>query len=117
MRSLVHGVNVCERELAIRSRTSMVALARKPALLMFDADAFAFALGDGDALELIAALGPRRPRIAILVTGYGSPEEQARSRAAGFDAHLVKPVMLDQLDAALRRELARKSPPEPPDLG
>ena len=75
-----------------------------------------FSLGDGDALELIAALGPQRPRIAILVTGYGRPEDQARSRAAGFDAHLVKPVMLDQLDAALRRGLAREPSAEPPDL-
>src|SRR4051812_47513887 len=46
-----------------------------------------FALGDGDALELMATLGSRRPRVAVLVTGYGSPEDQARSRAAGFDAH------------------------------
>jgi signal transduction histidine kinase len=27
----------------------------------------------------------------IAVTGYGSPEDQARAREAGFDAHIVKP--------------------------
>ena len=66
-----------------------------------------FSLGDGDALELMVALGSRRPKISILVTGYGSPEDQERSRAAGFDAHLVKPIVLEHLEAALRRGLAR----------
>lgn len=28
----------------------------------------------------------------IAVTGYGQPEDRERTRAAGFDAHLVKPV-------------------------
>ncbi len=66
-----------------------------------------FSLGDGDALELIAALGSNRPKVAVLVTGYGSAEDQARSRAAGFNAHLVKPIALEDLEGALRRELAR----------
>jgi CheY-like chemotaxis protein len=78
-----------------------------------------FALGDGDALELMAALGPRRPKVAVLVTGYGSAEDQARSRAAGFDAHLVKPIALDDLEVALRRGLerehAKRPSSEPPD--
>jgi DNA-binding NtrC family response regulator len=61
-----------------------------------------FSLGDGDALELLASLGVRRPRVAVLVTGYGSVEDQQRSRAAGFHAHLVKPVAMDQLERTLR---------------
>jgi CheY-like chemotaxis protein len=73
-----------------------------------------FALGDGDALELMAALGARRPRVAVLVTGYGSPEDQERSRAAGFDAHLVKPIALDDLEAVLRRGLEREQVGRPP---
>ena len=46
----------------------------------------------GDALRLIA------------LTGYGRPEDRERSGAAGFDAHLVKPIdvqtLLDQLVGA-----------------
>jgi CheY-like chemotaxis protein len=64
-----------------------------------------FSLGDGDALELMASLGESRPRVAVLVTGYGSPEDQARSRAAGFHAHLVKPIAANQLERALRDAL------------
>jgi PAS domain S-box-containing protein len=37
----------------------------------------------------------------IAVTGYGQQRDRDRSRAAGFDAHLVKPVPLEALHAAL----------------
>ncbi len=69
-----------------------------------------YSLGDGDAVELITTLGARRPRVAVLVTGYGSPEDRARSRAAGFDTHLLKPVSLDELVRAIRDKLVRSSP-------
>jgi CheY-like chemotaxis protein len=35
--------------------------------------------------------GPARPYL-VAVTGYGLPEDRAKTRAAGFDLHLVKPV-------------------------
>ena len=40
--------------------------------------------------QIRAILGP--PVRLIALTGYGQPEDRQRSRAAGFDAHLVKPV-------------------------
>jgi CheY-like chemotaxis protein len=39
----------------------------------------------------------------IALTGYGLPEDRMRAEHAGFDAHLVKPVNLEQLDELLRR--------------
>jgi CheY-like chemotaxis protein len=33
----------------------------------------------------------------IAMTGYGQPEDRERTRAAGFHAHLVKPVDWDSL--------------------
>lgn len=33
----------------------------------------------------------------IAVTGYGSDEDRQRTRTAGFDAHLVKPINLEEL--------------------
>lgn len=38
----------------------------------------------------------------LAVTGYGLPEDRARTEAAGFDAHFVKPVDVDALLRALR---------------
>jgi CheY-like chemotaxis protein len=44
-------------------------------------------------LRLIRPAGMR----LVAVTGYGQPSDRALSQAAGFDAHLVKPVDLDTL--------------------
>jgi two-component system CheB/CheR fusion protein len=37
----------------------------------------------------------------VAVSGYGLPEHVRRSREAGFDHHLIKPVDLDALTAIL----------------
>jgi CheY-like chemotaxis protein len=37
----------------------------------------------------------------IAVTGYGQETDRLRSREAGFDAHLVKPVRLETLESLL----------------
>jgi len=43
----------------------------------------------------------------VALTGYGQPEDVRRALAAGFDAHVVKPVDPDALTKALA-ELLRK---------
>ena len=37
----------------------------------------------------------------IALTGYGKPEDQERSRDAGFEAHLVKPLEFESLNRLL----------------
>jgi signal transduction histidine kinase len=57
-----------------------------------------------DGFELVARLRtlPGLQRLpAVAVTGYGQASDRARSRAAGFDRHVVKPVGLDDLRALL----------------
>ena len=54
------------------------------------------------AQRIRAALGDRMRLIAL--TGYGQPEDARRARAAGFDAHLVKPVDLTALERLLAAE-------------
>jgi CheY-like chemotaxis protein len=39
----------------------------------------------------------------IALSGYGSEQDLQRSRAAGFEEHLVKPVNVAQLDAVIQR--------------
>ena len=51
------------------------------------------------APRLRAELGNKTLLVAL--TGYGSEEDRARTRAAGFDAHLVKPVDLAVLRGML----------------
>ena len=52
------------------------------------------------ARQVRAQEGNGHPRL-IAVTGYGRDRDIAASRAAGFDVHLVKPVDVDALVAAL----------------
>jgi CheY-like chemotaxis protein/two-component sensor histidine kinase len=48
--------------------------------------------------------------VLIAVTGWGSEEDRRRSREAGFDEHLTKPVDLATLDPLLRRFAADPLP-------
>jgi PAS domain S-box-containing protein len=52
-----------------------------------------------------------RPRL-IALTGYGRERDFAQSRAVGFDVHLVKPVDLPTLVAALEPGGAGRAPAE-----
>ena len=51
--------------------------------------------GYGVAARLRTALG--RDVVLIALTGYGQPDDRERTRHAGFDAHVVKPVDPDTL--------------------
>jgi CheY-like chemotaxis protein len=59
-----------------------------------------------DGYELarqIRALAGDKPLYLVAVTGYGLPEDRRRTREAGFDLHLVKPVDPAALAAVLAR--------------
>ena len=66
-------------------------------------------LPDMDGYQLAAKLRQLVPELPaglrlIALTGYGGDEERARSRAAGFDVHLVKPLLPDTLAAAIEKQ-------------
>jgi PAS domain S-box-containing protein len=42
-----------------------------------------------------------RPPYLVAVSGYGQPEDRDRSRRAGFDVHLVKPIEFEEVRRAL----------------
>lgn len=58
-------------------------------------------LPDGDGWTLLKALGAARPPYAIAMSGRGSPADRERSTAAGFQEHLLKPFLPEELDHAL----------------
>lgn len=58
-------------------------------------------LPDGNGCELMAELRDRQSLIGIALTGYGMDEDVDRSQAAGFAAHLTKPVNVQALDRVL----------------
>ena len=51
-----------------------------------------------------------RAMYLVAVTGYGQESDRARAKASGFDAHLVKPVQVDEMLELLEaHERARRS--------
>jgi signal transduction histidine kinase/ActR/RegA family two-component response regulator len=65
-----------------------------------------------DGYQVAAALrASEETRIQLVaITGYGQPEDRLRALEAGFDAHLVKPVDLDELARVLARPTATEAP-------
>jgi CheY-like chemotaxis protein/anti-sigma regulatory factor (Ser/Thr protein kinase) len=54
-----------------------------------------------DACKQIRAQPWSRDVVIVALTGWGQETDRRRSREAGFDHHLVKPVELDALEAVL----------------
>jgi PAS domain S-box-containing protein len=85
----------------------IVPLARlhKPDVIVLD-----IGLPGVDGYEL-ARMIRREPDLAsirlVAHTGYGSPEDRKKAMDAGFDAHLVKPAELGDLEAALRGDSSK----------
>lgn len=82
----------------------------------FDAVLCDLGLPDGDGCELLAELSAIAPVRALAISGYGMPSDLARTRAAGFLAHLTKPIIADRLCIILSElsiQLARESIGQP----
>ncbi|MEP6607730.1 MAG: response regulator [Burkholderiaceae bacterium] len=60
-------------------------------------------LPDGDGWELLGRLNLARPIFAIAMSGYGMTSDRARSKAAGYRHHLIKPMGLEQLETILEQ--------------
>jgi CheY-like chemotaxis protein len=63
-------------------------------------------LPDRNGYELMGDLRRIDPQLGgIALSGYGMEEDIARSQAAGFAVHLVKPVTMARLEEAIARLL------------
>ena len=67
----------------------------------YDAVISDLGLPDGSGLDLMREIQRMRPVPAIALSGYGMEEDLRQTKEAGFSAHLVKPVNLDQLKQLL----------------
>jgi signal transduction histidine kinase/ActR/RegA family two-component response regulator len=65
------------------------------------------ALPDGTGTELIACMRALRPVRGIAISGFGMNGDIEKSLNAGFSEHLVKPVKLERLEAAIDRVMQR----------
>ncbi|WP_233837000.1 ATP-binding protein [Paraburkholderia sp. ZP32-5] len=85
---------------AYSSRAALALLARfRPDIVLLD-----IGLPDIDGYELARLIRAEKDMQhvrLIAITGYGQEEDKARSAAAGFAAHLLKPVEFSQLQQLL----------------
>ena len=66
-------------------------------------------LPDSTGLELMTRMQDIQPLPGIAMSGYGMEEDVRKSIAAGFSEHLVKPVKIPQLVAAIQRLVAARA--------
>jgi PAS domain S-box-containing protein len=78
-----------EGESALRAATKL-----RPSVVLLD-----LGLPGMNGLELCRRLRQQglQDTLMVAVTGYGQESDRTRTREAGFDSHLVKPVAFDQL--------------------
>jgi PAS domain S-box-containing protein len=91
-----------------------VALARRfrPEVVMLD---LAMHGMDGYETQRLLRAQPELDELFVVaMTGYGNEEDRRRTQAAGFDAHLVKPVELDALVKLLNEARERLGYPPAP---
>jgi hypothetical protein len=60
-------------------------------------------LPDGSGYEVAAQARATGHIKAIALTGFGTEQDVQRSKEAGFDVHLVKPVNFQELQSALEQ--------------
>jgi DNA-binding response OmpR family regulator len=65
-------------------------------------------LPDGSGWDMLRQAQGDRARLAVSMSGFGTREDRARSLAAGFHEHLVKPVDLDVVDRVVARAQAAR---------
>lgn len=64
-------------------------------------------LPDGNGMDLVRYLRTQRPIRGIAISGFGMDADISKSLEAGFGEHLVKPVKLEKLEAAIARVMAQ----------
>jgi CheY-like chemotaxis protein len=67
-------------------------------------------LPDGNGLDLMRELAAAHGLRGIAVSGFGESADIERATRAGFDAYLVKPVMLPDVLDAIERVCALRPP-------
>jgi two-component system CheB/CheR fusion protein len=70
-------------------------------------------LPDGDGWELLRSVSLSRPLYAIAMSGFGMTADHAKSLAAGYRHHILKPFDPSALDVILEeaaRELENRKP-------
>jgi CheY-like chemotaxis protein len=67
------------------------------------------ALPDGSGMELMRRLQAVSKMPGIAISGFGNNGDIEKSQEAGFSEHLIKPLKLEKLEAAIERAIEASS--------
>ena len=87
----------------VRTATSVASALRLAAHERFDIVVSDIGLPDATGYELMRELRDRHGMKGIALSGYGMEDDMRKGREAGFVDHIVKPVNVAQLQAAIAR--------------
>ncbi|HZZ19041.1 MAG TPA: response regulator [Opitutaceae bacterium] len=97
--SLAHLLEA--RSYSVRTAASVAEAREWLSKASFDVLISDVGLPDGSGYDLMRPWRGRSGMTGIALTGYGMEEDIARSREAGFSAHLTKPVSVESLERVL----------------
>lgn len=97
----------------VRHAATVAEARRELGQMEFDLLISDLGLPDGTGYDLMRSTAANGALAGIALSGYGMDLDLAASRQAGFAAHLVKPVTVDELYAAVSRVLAARGSREP----
>jgi DNA-binding response OmpR family regulator len=63
-------------------------------------------LPDGSGMDILSRIDRSKPMHAIALSGFGQEDDLVRSRDAGFEAHLTKPINFQALRETVSRYAA-----------
>jgi CheY-like chemotaxis protein len=86
---------------AVTTANSLAAALEAASAEDFDLIISDIGLPDGSGLELMRQIRDRYAARGIALSGYGMEEDIRKSREAGFNAHLTKPVDFQKLQLAI----------------
>ena len=100
-----------ERLLALRGHRVAAAHSMRAAMAAAENNQFDLlisdvGLPDGNGMELLRHLRSKFPIPGIAISGFGMDADIGKSLEAGFSAHLVKPVKLEKLEAAIEQAVS-----------
>ena len=100
-----------EKLLTLRGHSVVAAHTMRTALAAAARDSFDLlisdvGLPDGNGMDLLRYLRAMRPIRGIAISGFGMDADISKSLEAGFAEHLVKPVKLEKLEAAIQHAMA-----------
>ena len=74
-----------------------------------DAAILDYSMRDGNSIELLPRLRAAAPRVPIIIlTGYGTAENELQAISEGADEFLTKPTELQALAALIERVIAER---------